>query len=297
MVQMISESKRKIAALALAGAMAIGGAAGVATTIASPAQNQSGIVMEAEAATIKPKDVDSATAGNVIMKSGYNVYYDTGYSSQYYIRFNPSWYEYTSISTLQPKVVASDGTLKDLSTENLVATHVNNNGMCYRIRSTDTSAYKIVTVRFFGHKNKKKPDGTYVYPTSKASSYGYNDVTLYVVNRSKIRVKMSGNPTQVNGLWCVKFVPYYDSKGLTSNTSDDVAIPNCTIKATVENRTSGNSFNRELRARCAAGAVLTQASGSATYTFTDLRKGDYKFTFKIADTNATLNSVTKKINV
>ena len=51
MVQMISESKRKIAALALAGAMAIGGAAGVATTIASPAQNQSGIVMEAEAAT------------------------------------------------------------------------------------------------------------------------------------------------------------------------------------------------------------------------------------------------------
>ena len=76
MVQMISESKRKIAALALAGAMAIGGAAGVATTIASPAQNQSGIVMEAEAATIKPKDVDSATAGNVIMKSGYNVYYD-----------------------------------------------------------------------------------------------------------------------------------------------------------------------------------------------------------------------------
>ena len=47
---MISESKRKIAALALAGAMAIGGAAGVATTIASPAQNQSGIVMEAEAA-------------------------------------------------------------------------------------------------------------------------------------------------------------------------------------------------------------------------------------------------------
>lgn len=51
MVQMISESKRKIAALALAGAMAIGGAAGVATTIASPAQNQSGIMMEAEAAT------------------------------------------------------------------------------------------------------------------------------------------------------------------------------------------------------------------------------------------------------
>lgn len=53
MVQMISESKRKIAALALAGAMAIGGAAGVATTIASPAQNQSGIVMEAEAATVR----------------------------------------------------------------------------------------------------------------------------------------------------------------------------------------------------------------------------------------------------
>ena len=53
MVQMISESKRKIAALALAGAMAIGGAAGVATTMASPAQNQSGIVMEAEAATKK----------------------------------------------------------------------------------------------------------------------------------------------------------------------------------------------------------------------------------------------------
>ena len=78
---MISESKRKIAALALAGAMAIGGAAGVATTIASPAQNQSGIVMEAEAATVKPENIRSATAGNVIKNKAYNVYYDTGYST------------------------------------------------------------------------------------------------------------------------------------------------------------------------------------------------------------------------
>lgn len=70
MVQMISESKRKIAALALAGAMAIGGAAGVATTIASPAQNQSGIVMEAEAATDYSKTDPNYTAlGNCLTKS------------------------------------------------------------------------------------------------------------------------------------------------------------------------------------------------------------------------------------
>ena len=67
MVQMISESKRKIAALALAGAMAIGGAAGVATTMASPAQNQSGIVMEAEAENYDPYAYPEFT---------YNVWYD-----------------------------------------------------------------------------------------------------------------------------------------------------------------------------------------------------------------------------
>lgn len=67
MVQMISESKRRIAALALAGAMAIGGAAGVATTMASPAQNQSGIVMEAEAENYDPYAYPEFT---------YNVWYD-----------------------------------------------------------------------------------------------------------------------------------------------------------------------------------------------------------------------------
>lgn len=150
MVQMISESKRKIAALALAGAMAIGGAAGVATTIASPAQNQSGIVMEAEAATVKPENIKSAIAGNVIKNKAYNVYYDTGFSSQYKIRFNPSLYEYTNKSALKPKVVASNGTLKDLSTEGLYFDTVTDNGTCYVIRSTNTAAYKTVKVRFFG---------------------------------------------------------------------------------------------------------------------------------------------------
>ena len=76
MVQMISESKRKIAALALAGAMAIGGAAGVATTIASPAQNQSGIVMEAEAAA-------TSSCKNIYLMDGYTgtvtVTVDSGY--------------------------------------------------------------------------------------------------------------------------------------------------------------------------------------------------------------------------
>lgn len=72
MVQMISESKRKIAALALAGAMAIGGAAGVATTIASPAQNQSGIVMEAEAATVEYGQFNYK-ATNGVDYSGYYV--------------------------------------------------------------------------------------------------------------------------------------------------------------------------------------------------------------------------------
>lgn len=70
MVQMISESKRKIAALALAGAMAIGGAAGVATTIASPAQNQSGIVMEAEAATVTGKVVVNAANIYTVKSNG-----------------------------------------------------------------------------------------------------------------------------------------------------------------------------------------------------------------------------------
>ncbi len=79
MVQMISESKRKIAALALAGAMAIGGAAGVATTIASPAQNQSGIVMEAEAASTKVTITTTQTTSEA--KNG--IKYTRGY--QHYL--------------------------------------------------------------------------------------------------------------------------------------------------------------------------------------------------------------------
>ena len=73
MVQMISESKRKIAALALAGAMAIGGAAGVATTIASPAQNQSGIVMEAEAAATDVQGVKDYSEGMLRPGNVYNL--------------------------------------------------------------------------------------------------------------------------------------------------------------------------------------------------------------------------------
>ena len=76
MVQMISESKRKIAALALAGAMAIGGAAGVATTIASPAQNQSGIVMEAEAAT--NSNIQTLWAANKISNVNFTYYNSNG---------------------------------------------------------------------------------------------------------------------------------------------------------------------------------------------------------------------------
>ena len=106
MVQMISESKRKIAALALAGAMAICGAAGVATTIASPAQNQSGIVMEAEAAAnlTKAEKNNATTVKDMIqyptiyfgegssaeikLKNGYIIYNDTYFDGNNVKRVN-----------------------------------------------------------------------------------------------------------------------------------------------------------------------------------------------------------------
>ena len=102
MVQMISESKRKIAA----GAMAIGGAAGVATTIASPAQNQSGIVMEAEAAAnlTKAEKNNATTVKDMIqyptiyfgkgssaeikLKNGYIIYNDTYFDGNNVKRVN-----------------------------------------------------------------------------------------------------------------------------------------------------------------------------------------------------------------